>query len=412
LDAPSSIAIGSGQLWVTDPASNVVEAFDSGDHGDALPAETIHGWRTKLHHPIAVAVDNGFGQISVLNQPSGGAPSLTSYVPFFRLPIEFGNLAPIANVTGGPGTPLPAPTAIASSTLDGSVWVTDASTHSAQEVELFGPNMYVLGRIKGADTGLNDPTGVAIDALGRPVITESSSHSVLVFDANAHGDASPTITITGVGTDAGSPAAVAVNGAAPSPPIGVQAHVHGDRATVHWSAPAASGGGIAGYELEMIVVSRTQFGVHISEVNFDGGGLSTKTTARFRHLPTKGSIRFFVTAMNDFGLSPAARSNPIRAYSRPGAPTDVVAIAAGGKMTVGWQTPAQTGGKPITHYRVEYGTCTPGAKGCHYHTVTVRGSQHRVRISGLATARTYRVRVLAQSRIGISKPSTTVKVRT
>jgi hypothetical protein len=414
LDGPSSIAIGSGQLWVTDPASNVVEAFDTSDQGNALPAETIHGWRTKLHHPTAVAVDNGLGQVTVLNQPSGGTPSLTSYVPFFRLPIEFGNIAPIANATGGLGTPLLAPTALAASSLDGSVWVTDSSTHSAQELALFGPNIFVLGRIKGADTGLADPTGVAVDALGRPIVAEASTHSVLVFAANAHGDASPTSTITSVGSDAGSPAAVAVSGAPPSPPAAVQAHVHGDRATVHWTAPATTGGGVAGYELEMIVVTRNGFGLITSEgaSGSSGPGLSTKTSATLGHLPTKGRIRFAVAAINNFGFSQSALSNPIRAFARPSAPTDVVALGAAGTMTVGWHPPAQAGGKPITHYRVEYGTCTPGATGCHYRSVTVRESTHHVRIDGLAVSRTYFVRVLAQSRIGIGKPSTPVKVRT
>jgi hypothetical protein len=411
LDGPSSIAIGSGQLWVTDPADNLVEAFDANNNGDAPPAETLHGWRTALHHPVAVAVDNEIGLVSVLNTPTSGQPSVTSYLSFTSFPVQFGNVAPFGKATGGPGTLLAAPTALAVVGSDGEVWVTDGSTHSAVELAVFGDaGLLVLGRIKGAATGLSDPTGIALDALGQPVISDSATHEVQVFAANAHGNTTPIRTITGVGSDAGSPAAVAVSGAPPGAPTEVHARVHGDQASVHWKAPASTGGGVAGYELAMIVVQRHGIGIISSDSSL--GGLSTKTSATMRHLPTNGRIRILVFAVNEFGVSASGRSNRIRAFARPGAPTGVVAVAAADAMSVGWSPPAQSGGTPIKRYRVEYGTCTPGEQGCHYRSATVPGGRHHVRINGLAPSRTYHVRVLAQSRIGTGRPSKAITVST
>jgi hypothetical protein len=414
LDAPSSISLGSGQLWVTDPASNLVEAFDAGANADALPAETIHGWRTKLHHPTAVAVDNELGEVDVLNLPPSGPPSLATY--FAAVPARFGNIAPIGQATGGPGTALVAPTGVAVDGLGGVAWVTDASTHSVSAVFITGgpgPGIVVLSRIKGSATGLVNPTGVTLDALGRVVVSDSASHSVRVFAANAHGNSRPIHTVTGVGPDSGSPSAIAVSGASPSAPTSVHAQVHGDRATVHWTAPATTGGGIEGYVIAVIQAGPGGYGFSFAFISGPGGlGLSTKTSGTVGHLATGRKIRFAVIAINNFGFSPFGESNKVVAFAPPGPPTDLIAVATSGAMTVGWHPPAESGGKPITRYRVEYGTCTPGAKGCRYRSLTVPGGTHQVRIKGLAASRTYHVRVLAQSRIGRSKPSQPVKVRT
>src|ERR1700689_5120028 len=41
LSAPSSVSLAVGQIWVTDPSTDVIEAFSAGSNGNVLPAETI-----------------------------------------------------------------------------------------------------------------------------------------------------------------------------------------------------------------------------------------------------------------------------------------------------------------------------------------------------------------------------------
>ncbi|HTT74935.1 MAG TPA: hypothetical protein VMF50_03050 [Candidatus Binataceae bacterium] len=52
--------------------------------------------------------------------------------------------------------------------------------------------------IQGPHTGLTSPTGISIDATGRAFVADHDSGKILIFDANAHGDAPPIATIDSV----------------------------------------------------------------------------------------------------------------------------------------------------------------------------------------------------------------------
>lgn len=402
LDAPSSLALVGGQVWVTDPATNVVEAFSAGSTGNVLPAETIHGAKTHLNHPIAITVNNdlGLGFITVLNAPTSGHSSITTYFA-----LQYGNIAPLARVLGAKGHPLVSPTAMASGGF-GLVWVADSGTNSLTELFAIANGLPAIATIKGAATKLDAPDGLSIDALNQLVVANGGDHSLRVFASRARGDVAPIRSITAVGSDTSSPSAVSVIGAPPGAPTAVHAVAHNASATVSWKAPTATGGGVLGYDVTAI--SRRFFeDPSGGEILSNGavGFTTNKKTFTLHHLKNGRKYFFEIQAVNAFGESSAGRSNPATPLTLPGAPRQVIAVGGDHSLTVGWTRPAQNGGKRITHYRVEYATCSPRAIGCAFHSRLVAGVRRRTTISGLTAATKYHVRLIAQSSIGAGRPS-------
>jgi hypothetical protein len=82
----------------------------------------------------------------------------------------------------------------------------------------------------------------------------------------------------------------------------------------------------------------------------------------------------------------------------PGAPTHVVATAGKTSVSVSWTAPTDTGGMPITGYRV---TSSPGAKSC----VAVPPTTHCI-VTGLTAGSTYRFSVTAANSVGTGPAST------
>jgi hypothetical protein len=407
LDAPSSIAVAGGQVWVTDPPSNVVEAFSGGSNGNVLPAESISGPKTQLDHPIALTVQSEISLISVLNAPISGATSITTYLGFLT---QYGNVAPFARILGAKGHPLASPTAMVSASF-GAVWVADAANNSITEYFAVERGAPALATISGAATKLDSPSALTIDAAGQLVVANGGDHSVSVFGQRSHGNIAPLRHFTTTDSDAGSPAALAAVGARPGSPTDVQAVAHNGSATVHWRAPTVTGGGIVGYDVS--TVSRTEFGG-----SGDGSGTiisiggdetsTTGTTVTMHHLRNGTKYHFQIQAVNVFGASAPGTSNVVTPLTVPSAPSNVVAIGGASAISVGWTKPKQNGGDRITHYRVEYATCSPGALGCAFRSALVAPIHRHVHITGLKAGTRYRIRVVAQSAVGNGHPSRTI----
>jgi Fibronectin type III domain/NHL repeat len=396
LSAPSSIGVSDGLVWVTNPTSNLVEAFSADSGGDVFPAETISGPKTLLDHPVAVAA-NEFGGLWVANHPATGLPSLENF-------DGVGNLAPEARVHSA-NSGLQSPTALIPSDFF-SIVVTDSATDTVSEFEplpgLPGADRPVM-RIRGAATGLDQPDGIAIDAIGRLVVANAGSNSLEVFGPNASGNAKPLRSITGVG-GAGGPASVSVLAAVPGAPTHVRVHAHNGSARLTWDPPADTGGGISGYDAYAFPIpSHPASGGYVtSSSDYE----TTRTSITVRHLTNGVTYLFQVDAHNVIGQSdPLPVALTATPYGPPGSPRGVTAVPGSRSLQVFWAAPALNGGKKVTTYVVQYATCRLGAAGCKPKTRRTAGSKRTLQLTGLTPGVRYHVRVIAKTSVGVGKPS-------
>ena len=86
----------------------------------------------------------------------------------------------------------------------------------------------------------------------------------------------------------------------------------------------------------------------------------------------------------------------------PGKPTSVVAASGNGQLAVTWAAPTNTGGSPITDYRVKYSSNNGVAWTNFAHPVSRALS---CTVTGLTSGTPYVIKVIAKNAVGISSPS-------
>lgn len=426
LDAPSSVTVNGGEIWVTDPDSNLVESFAVGSDGNEYPATTIGGAKTGLDHPVGIALGINFNsadgseaetEVTVINAPAASAASITQYSS-----LRPGDVKPLSDITQIGKHALGSPDAIY--TPDGfDFFITDGAANSEQVIAIFpgdaraesGPTI----------TGLDDPTGVSIDAQDDIVVANAGDHSVRVFSPSSRGAATPITTLTGVGSGAGDPAAVVVLGTAPGAPQNVSVKMHKTSAHVSWTAPSFTGGGLVGYE---VLAFRLDDSNSLLGLLGLGGGLrireTTATSLTLNKLKPGHRYLFEVAAVNAFG---GRAGRPVTAaYVLPAsAPQHVKAFVRNRAALVSWKAPTHNGGANIKSYTVEYAAgCTPEAKGCKtQHSVVPapklgiiglggKTSGPSTTLKNLAPKTKYEIRVLARNKAGLGAPSRIRKVTT
>src|SRR5437879_4414354 len=129
-------------LYVANEAGNNILVFAAGASGSATPTATIAGGNTGLDFPYGVAHD-GAGNIYATNSGSSGvgSSSITVYAAGAN-----GDAAPIAT-------------------------------------------------IRGSNTGLNFPLGIALDGAGDIYVANFGASNILIFAAGASGNVTPIATI-------------------------------------------------------------------------------------------------------------------------------------------------------------------------------------------------------------------------
>jgi len=210
----------SGQLYVLEGSS--FEVFAAGVHGNIAPKYVVSGALTQLDNPQGIAVDPT--GITYVTNSTGG----NSYISVYAAGSN-GDRAPTATIYDGQNFFF-IPAGIAQ--FNGTLYVADPGDQSVNEYPANGNG---LVNPTAMITGLNSPRGVAVDTKGRIYVTDSNR--VIVYAANANGNATPLATISGSATQLNGAAGLSVHGT-----VIVVANSSGPSITVY---PTSGNGNIA-----------------------------------------------------------------------------------------------------------------------------------------------------------------------
>lgn len=242
-----------GKLYVANPNNSSILRFDNADTADGsiAPAATIIGTATLLNAPQHIFVDSASDTLYVANQGS--------VLAFAGVSTKTGNIAPreISGAATGLSTPVDvgvdstkdilyvadsrdvfvfdgASTAtgnapfthdihagflISALFIDGAsdrLYLADSATNTIDVYDgASGLNGTVAATrtISGTSTQLNQPSGIAIDALGKLIVSNKGSNSITVYvnAAGSQGNVPPQVDIKGSSTTLNAPGQIAVN---------------------------------------------------------------------------------------------------------------------------------------------------------------------------------------------------------
>lgn len=181
----------------------------------------------------------------------------------------------------------------------------------------------------------------------------------------------------------------------PGPPRSVTATAGNAGATVHWLAPTSHGGSaITAYK-----ATCTSHAGPTGTSSVGGTVLTASSTATVNGLLNGASYTCAVTATDAAGTGSATTaSDAVVPVGPPTAPRSVGAATRAGTLTVTWQPPASTGGKPVTRYPV---VCTSTDGGARL-SGSAAGTAKMLALFGLSDNRTYSCAVTAAGPAGAS----------
>ena len=286
-------------------------------------------------------------------------------------PTPAGGYVPAAAPPAAPA----APAATAGNASATVTWAAPADTGGAP---ITGYKLY--SSADNYTTAVAAPTASPFTLSG---LTNGTAYAFKVSAVNATGEG-PLSAASNSVTPAGVPAA---------PTIGIARAGNGS-ATVRWTAPTNPGGSpIIGYKLYSSADNYTTAVAAPTASPYTVTGLTNGITYTFK-----------VSAVNATGEGPlSAASNSVTPATVPVAPTIGTARAGNTSATATWIAPTNTGGSPITGYRVRVyvGTGTTVLK-----TVTVGSSVTSVVVTGLTNGTGYSFTVAATNAVGTGAFST------
>ena len=182
----------------------------------------------------------------------------------------------------------------------------------------------------------------------------------------------------------------------PIPPTNVVAKAGDGQATVSWTAPAITGS----TPITSYTITEWRFIAPPLTFTFNSPATSEVITG----LTNGAGYQFNVTATNSQGSSdPSAWSNVIFPGHPPASPTNVTATAGNAQATVAWNAPSDTGGVPISGYRVT--SYIGGAAQQSYELPWTSGSPPSMTITNLTNGQAYTFTVAAENDVGTSPES-------
>jgi len=163
--------------------------------------------------------------------------------------------------------------------------------------------------------------------------------------------------VNAIGTGLYSDNSSAVTPAAlPDAPTAV-ASIRGNRQVqLSWAAPASNGG-----------LSVTDYTIQYSKdkgktwATFNDG-VSTSRSTTVTGLDVSRTYVFRVAAINGVGTSSySLASSAVMPQTVPDAPSNLIATAGNGRVSLAWTAPTSNGGRSVTNYVVQYSTNNGGA---------------------------------------------------
>ena len=254
-------------------------------------------------------------------------------------------------------------------------------------------------------TGAADP-GNSITATIAS-LTKATTYQVQVRATNNIGVGAWSASTTGI------PAAV------PGAPAAPTLTVKHESLDVSWSAPSDDGGSaVTDYDVRYRACTKsadltcatddTCVGISASWTNAYHGGTDTEHT--ITGLTNGKTYKVRVRAENNRGSggwSTAATATPATTPDAPDTPSLAVNDRS---LDVSWTAPTETGGAPITGYKLQYRACTATPKTCtgdnptwgNWKSRSHSGTGVTNTISSLTNGTTYEVQVVSRNRVGDS----------
>ena len=191
----------------------------------------------------------------------------------------------------------------------------------------------------------------------------------------------------------------------PSRPISLRASASGDIVRLGWSAPRNTGGApITGYRIEVANFADALWATLVEDTE------STETEYSYKVEPGL-TLSYRVFAINSAGNSPPSTVVRVTVDAvAPAPPTGVGALAVSyDAIGVAWNSPTNTGGSPITGYRIEYSN-----DGGFWNVLVSNfaATSTAYRHTKLKPATQYFYRIFAINKAGRSGPSEIVNATT
>lgn len=195
----------ANRLFVANQGGSSVLVFESASTttGNVTPTRTISGPATLLSAPHDLALDPTNNALYVADG--------TQILVFSSASTTNGNVPPVHNISVGVAVG-----AILLDVANNRLYVASGSGNLIDRLEgasLQDGNAVVAASISGANTGLAQPEGLALDNTGRLIVSNASGPSITIYAnaATANGNITPTATIAGANTQLVGPNQILLN---------------------------------------------------------------------------------------------------------------------------------------------------------------------------------------------------------